>query len=212
MHSWGSCVLAWGPGMSCTAAQSPVTCMPGRGACSPTSSSLLSIRALIGLMPEPVAKMKQVGNCCAGARSGRKPLPITAVTSILVPAAPVRPLSQSLGKRDCPSLRAPQSLSLQHQGSLSQSQEGWEAVVSSRQPAQLPPACWGDCLGIAAWLTRGLSLQNGCSLNASGALQQLMQWGHQSSSRPKQPGRQATCSFACDACKTSTAPFRTHPT
>ena len=50
-----------------------------------TCSSSDSMRALIGLMPEPVANSRHVGWSDAGARSIRKPLPITGDTDTSAP-------------------------------------------------------------------------------------------------------------------------------
>ena len=188
MHGWGNDVPERATGISRPAAQSPATCTAGAGACSLTSSSLLSIRALIGLMPEPVAKMKQVGNCFAGARSGRNPLPITAVTSTFVPAAQ-KGTGSLLG------------------------QEVWKAAVNSHQPAPPPPACWGNCLGIAAWLARSeppewARPRSVMGLVAGGAVGAPNQ--HPNLTMQNFAGlvrSVATCSFPCNACRIKTAPL-----
>ncbi len=58
------------------------------GGCTCSSSD--SMRALIGLMPDPVAKSRQVGWPAAGARSIRKPLPITGDTETSPPTHTLR--------------------------------------------------------------------------------------------------------------------------
>lgn len=52
----------------------------------PACSSSDSMRAFMGLIPDPVAKSKHVGWPAAGARSMRKPLPMTGDTNTSAPA------------------------------------------------------------------------------------------------------------------------------